>query len=237
MPPVTGADDFTGLLDAAASEAVLAGPTDALGSAVKLATQIVEHCDVAGVSLLHRDRWVDTPFLTDEVLRLIDEEQFALAEGPCIDAEEDSDTVISNDLATDSRWPTWGPRVVEQTGMRSCVCFRLFTGGRSLGALSLYSRTPHGFTSDDVDHGLALAAQIAFAFQSLEDRENFQKGMRNRTLIGQAVGMLMERYELDPDAAFGVLARLSSHLNIKLIDIAREVVTTGELPTVDHTRP
>jgi response regulator NasT len=40
----------------------------------------------------------------------------------------------------------------------------------------------------------------------------------------------MERYSLDPETAFRVLARLSSQLNIKLVEIARDLVTTGSLP-------
>jgi GAF domain-containing protein len=167
-------------------------------------------------------------------MRLIDAEQFALGEGPCVDALRDLETVSSTDLAADARWPVWGPKVAVEAGVHSCVCFRLFTGGGSLGALSLYSRSRRGFDSVDIDHGLALAAQVAVALEGSEKQRNFDAGLANRTLIGQAVGMVMERYSLDPDTAFRVLARLSSQLNIKLVEIARHLVTTGDLPTGDH---
>lgn len=226
--------DFNRLLAAAAREMAAEGSTeDTLGSAVRLATELVRGCDVAGISVVSR-AGVETACATDQVMRLIDAEQFALGEGPCVDALRDLETVSSTDLAADARWPVWGPRVAVEAGVHSCVCVRLFTGGGSLGALSLYSRSRRGFDSVDIDHGLALAAQVAVAFEGSEKQRNFDAGLANRTLIGQAVGMVMERYSLDPDTAFRVLARLSSQLNVKLVEIARHLVTTGDLPAGDH---
>ena len=54
----------------------------------------------------------------------------------------------------------------------------------------------------------------------------------SRTLIGQAVGMIMERYDLDADRAFGVLRRVSQNSNRKLRDVAHELVTTRKTPGV-----
>lgn len=224
-------EDFNRLLAAAAREMAAEGSTgDTLESAVRLACELVDGCDAAGISIIHKDR-IETPYATDEVLRLIDEEQFALNEGPCLDALHDQETVNSNDLATDPRWPVWGPKMVDQAGVHSALCVRLFTSGDSLGALNLYSRTTHGFTSIDIDHCVALAAQIALAFQGSEDQRNFDAGLANRTMIGQSVGIVMERYSLDPHTAFRVLARLSSQHNVKLVEIARELVTTGTMHT------
>lgn len=203
--------------------------SETLGSAVRLATELIDGCDVAGISIVHKDK-IDTPYATDEVLRVIDEEQFTLDQGPCLDAIRSHETVTSNDLAADARWPVLGPRLVEIADVHSCLCVRLFTTGDSLGALNLYSRSRHGFSSPDVDHALALAAQIALAFEGSKRRKNFDAGLANRTMIGQATGIVMERYSLDPETAFRFLARLSSHLNIKLVEIARDLVTTGELP-------
>ena len=225
--------DFNRLLAAAAREMADEGSTgDTLESAVTLACELVEGCDVAGISIVHGHK-IDTPYATDEVLRLIDEEQFTLEQGPCRDAIRDHETVTSNDLATDSRWPVWGPAMAREAGVHSCLCVRLFTSGDSLGALNLYSRTTHGFTSQDIDHAVALAAQIALAFQGSEDHRNFEAGLANRSMIGQAVGIVMERYSLDAGTAFKVLARLSSQHNIKLVEIARELVTSGTLHTTD----
>jgi GAF domain-containing protein len=222
--------DFNRLLATAAREMAAEGSTgDTLESAVRLATELVDGCDLAGISLIHKDK-IDTPYATDEILRIIDEQQFALNQGPCLEAIRDHETVTSNDLAADPRWPPWGPKIAEQANVHSCLCVRLFTDGDSLGALNLYSRSTHGFDSVDIDHGLALAAQVALAFQDSEKQRNFDAGLANRTVIGQAVGMVMERYSLDPDTAFRVLARLSSQLNIKLVEIARTLVATGSLP-------
>ena len=68
-------------------------------------------------------------------------------------------------------------------------------------------------------------------FEGSKRQRNFEAGLANRTMIGQATGIVMERYSLDPETAFRFLARLSSQLNIKLVDIARVLVSTGNLPT------
>ena len=54
-------------------------------------------------------------------------------------------------------------------------------------------------------------------------------------VIGQAKGIIMERYKINPDAAFSTLTRISQDRNIKLHEVARQIVETGELPdTTEH---
>ena len=49
----------------------------------------------------------------------------------------------------------------------------------------------------------------------------------HRTVIGRAVGILMERYKLDAEAAFATLVRVSSTSNRRLYDLAKELIETG----------
>lgn len=201
----------------------------AMDAAVGIATKIISGCDMAGVSVVRRDG-VDTPAVSHPQLRKADEYQFKLSEGPCYDALHESDTVTSSDLSTDGRWPRWGPQLAEEMGLFSILSYRLFSDGGTIGALNLYGSGRSAFTSEDLYDGLALAAHIAVALAAAQEIEHLEKAVGSRTVIGQATGILMERYDLNPDAAFSVLARLSSEQNVKLRLLARQVVETRNLP-------
>jgi GAF domain-containing protein len=234
---MTTPSEFNRQLAAAAREMAEEHSTqDTLSRAVALATELIDGCDMAGVSVVHKTR-IDTPAATDETLRLIDEAQFEMKQGPCLDALTERETTTSNDLSSDERWPEWGPRMAKEANVQSCLCFRLFTSGDSLGALNLWSHRTYGFTSDDVDNGLALAAQVSIALAAALNEEHLRIGMDNRTVIGQAEGILIERFHIDADTAFRVLIRFSSSLNMRLSEVARDIVATGHLPDVDLTRP
>ena len=106
----------------------------------------------------------------------------------------------------------------------------MFSTGRSLGALNLYGRDKSAFTSDDIEDGVALAAHVAVALAGAQQVENLERAVGNRTIIGQATGILMERFDLTSDRAFGALTRLSQQQNVKLRQVARQIVETRELP-------
>ncbi len=202
-----------------------------LEKAVALAVDLIVGCDSAGVSLVHRGKKLDTPASTDDSVLHGDKLQYDLQEGPCMDAVWDQEIVISPDLAHDDRWPTWAPRVVEELGVRSMMCIQLFTDEKRLGALNLYSKRTDGFTHDGDSHeGLALAAHVAVALAAAQEIEHLETGLRNRAVIGQALGILMERFGLKEDRAFQVLQRVSSQTNRKLLLIATELVHTRRLP-------
>lgn len=201
----------------------------AMERAVVIATQILTGCDAAGVCVLHRGERVDTHSSSTDALRKVDELQHELQEGPCVDALQQHDTVSSDDLSTDPRWPQWGPRVAE-LGYLSIVSYRLFSTERSLGALNLYSKEPTAFSSEDVHDGVALAAHVAVALAGAQEVESLEKAIGGRTVIGQATGILMERFDLAPDRAFGVLTRLSQQRNVKLRELAEYVVEHRTLP-------
>ncbi len=87
------------------------------------------------------------------------------------------------------------------------------------------------FTAEDIADGLALAAHVAVALAGAQEIEHLEHALRGRTVIGQATGILMERFDLDPERAFSVLSRMSQQKNAKLREIAGEIVTTRKLPT------
>jgi GAF domain-containing protein len=201
-----------------------------LDKVVLVATEIIQGCDLVGISIVHPGG-IDTPAGSDQALNRLDELQFVLHEGPCFDALQMHETVHSPNLAEDPRWPRWGPRVAREVGVASIVSYRLFTTKDTLGALDLYSRKTNAFDSDDIYIGQALAAHVAVALSASQHVEQLELGMANRTIIGQAEGILMERFHLPAIRAFAVLRRVSQASNVKLNRVAEQLVRTRETPS------
>lgn len=229
MPPQ---DDFRDELATAAREMQDDdSPQAAMDRAVMVATKIIPGCDAAGICVVYRGDRIDTHATSTDELRQVDALQHELDEGPCLDALRKDQTVVSSDLSTDDRWPTWGPEVVERLGMRSSVSYRLYSNDKDLGALNLYGKEASAFTAEDIHDGLALAAHVGVALAAAQEVEQLEKALSGRTVIGQATGILMERFDLTPDRAFSVLSRMSQQRNVKLREIAEQIVTTRTVPT------
>ncbi len=206
------------------------GASDTMDSVVRLASDIVAGAEHSAISLVHGHDRIDTAAASDEVSRRVDELQYEFGEGPCLDAIRTADQVHSRDIATDPRWHGWGARVSDELGIRSMLCFRLFTNEETHGALNLYSSKRDGFDDEDVENGLGLAAHAAIAVTAAFEIEQLKAGLANRDVIGQAKGILMERFDLDPGRAFAVLARVSQQSHSKLHDVSVELVATRRLP-------
>lgn len=208
------------------------GSRQAMERAVAVATEILPGCDAAGVCVVYRGERVDTHATSNDALRQVDSLQHDLKEGPCPDALRQQDTVQSSDLSIDERWPNWGPEVAGRLGLFSIVSYRLFSTGDNLGALNLYGKNRSAFTTDDVHDGMALAAHVGVALAGAHEIESLEKALEGRTVIGQATGILMERFDLAPDRAFGLLIRISQNKNLKLRQLAEQIVRTRTVPKV-----
>ena len=137
----------------------------------------------------------------------------------------------SGDVGGDSRWPSWGPKVAD-LGLRSLLSLPMVTGVGRLGTLNLYSSAKGAFTDNDaLSRVPGYANHAANALRSAQHISGLEAALQSRQLIGMAVGILMQRYELHEDAAFAVLKRTSNHLNRKLRDVAAHVIAARELPT------
>lgn len=205
------------------------GTQPTLDAAVAAAPHIIDGCDLAGICIATASS-VHTRDATDEAVLRLGALQHELREGPSVDAVRDEETIHSPDLATDGRWPRWGPRVVAELGIRSVLSYRLFTTRDTLGTLNLLSHEPNAFDDEAVHHGLALAAHVAVALAAEQDDEHMHIALKGRTVIGQAQGILMERFDLSAERAFDVLARFSSHQNIKLHQVATQLVSSRQVP-------
>lgn len=181
-----------------------------------------------GISIRHRDGRIETMAGTSKLVWDLDELQYGLSEGPCVDAIHAEPVVTVPNLRHDQRWPHYVPEAVKH-GLRSQLAVQLFAEEERLGGLNLYS-TESDEIDDDAPHAAQLfATHAAIALGRAKQEENLNQALSSRKTIGQAIGILMERYGIDEDRAFQFLVRASSTGNIKLRDIAEElVVTTNE---------
>nr|WP_283251587.1 GAF and ANTAR domain-containing protein [Aeromicrobium duanguangcaii] len=198
-------------------------PAATVKNAVELLVRHVEACSSASISLVYSKRRVETPAASDDLAALGDQLQEQLSEGPALSTLWEHETVYIPNLIEDARWPRWGPHLAEATGARTVLTLRLFTLSEVIGALSMYSTEVDAFTAEDQAEGLALAAHIAIAVLAAQKVERYETALDSRAIIGQACGLLMERYDIDATRAFALLTRVSSTENVKLRSIAAEL--------------
>ncbi|CAA9356359.1 MAG: hypothetical protein AVDCRST_MAG72-1827 [uncultured Nocardioidaceae bacterium] len=194
------------------------------------ATAALIPADMVAVTFVDEHGGIETPASSDPRAARGDELQYELSEGPCLDAVWRSELVTSDDLAAEPRWPTWSARVVEELGVRSMLCMQLFTHERTLGALNLYGGEPRAFSGSQQVEAVAIAAHAAVAVASATKISNLDRGLARRTVVGQATGILMERFDLDAAQAFSILTRVSGQESRKVFDIATSLVLTRETP-------
>lgn len=209
---------------------------DAVKRVVECAGLVVPSAAAVGISIARRQQPPTTAASTHRSAEMADQLQVDLGEGPCFDAAWADPVVTSEDLNIDDRWPSWSQRMVDDADIRSLLCVRLFTHDHHIGALTLYAHNPNAYDKDDIDSALALAAHSAVAVAQAVKLEHLQTALDTRTVIGQAVGLIMHEHGLNSHNAFQVLLRLSSHQNRKLNLIAHEIVTKHDRDRDSHER-
>jgi len=107
------------------------------------------------------------------------------------------------------------------------LSIQLWVEGDNLGALNLYSRRVDAFDDESEQVGLLFASHAAVAFAGAQDRNHLRQGIATRDLIGQAKGILMERYKVTGDQAFRLLVKVSNDNNLALRSVAENLASTG----------
>ena len=179
---------------------------------------------------------------TGDLVRLVDAFQHELDEGPSRDDSWERQTLLVGDLTTDGRWPQWSTTVAE-LGIASVLAAELIgSQARRLGSINVYWSHPRTFTADDIAFVNIFARHAALALTESPHGAGLYTALDSRKLIGQAQGLLMERYGLDEARAVEVLRRYSEDHNIKLRSIAAHLMATRDLPSseavsnsADHT--
>jgi GAF domain-containing protein len=199
-----------------------------LQSITTAAVGTVPGADFASISLV-TGRRVLPRGATSTLAADVDALQTEYDQGPCLDSLRQHSTVRVEDFATEQRWPRFAAEAARR-GAGSLLAFQLFTDGSNLGALNLYATTPGAFDAESEVVGQIFASHAAIALSAARQEENLRQALDGRDLIGQAKGILMERYRLTAPRAFELLVRASTHTNRKLFDIAEELTSTGSLP-------
>lgn len=204
---------------------------ETLGGIIGYARDCLD-CEHAGIHLLVGGK-VTTAGATDEVIREADRLQEELGEGPCLQAVWDKRTFVVDDTAADERWPEFGPEAA-RLGLHSMLSVQLRVEEGTFGALNFYCENRREFSDEDVATAHVFAQHASVALANARRQENLQLAVDARHLIGQAQGILMERFSIDADRAFQVLRRYSQANNVKLRDVAQRLVDTRRLPGIDQ---
>ncbi len=204
------------------------GRVDAEGALDELIANLLGHMSCAqhaGVTVTTARGDVQTLAATGACPTMLDDIQRRLREGPCLAAAWKHHLVRLDDICTEERWPSYCREVAATTAVRSILAFELFTGEGTTGALNFYAESANAFDDEAVESGLILATHAALALHMVRRNEQFRSALASRDIIGQAKGMLMERFDIDAVQAFELLKRLSQNTNTPLAGVAQELVS------------
>jgi GAF domain-containing protein len=200
---------------------------DVLSDVTAASKELISGTDTAGVLLIGKGGKFDSLAGTSDLPHLLDELQMKFNEGPCVEAALDDVIVRTDDFRTEERWPQYSPAVVE-LGVLSGLSIKLYTADRTAGALNLFAFRTNVFDGESETIGTVLAAHAAAAILASRQGEELQSALSTRDRIGQAKGIIMERFGVDDVRAFEMLRRLSQESNTRLVDIAQQVIETRE---------
>ncbi|MEU0878127.1 GAF and ANTAR domain-containing protein [Lentzea sp. NPDC005914] len=185
-----------------------------LRAIVKAVVDYVPGAEHAGISLVESGK-IRTVAPTSTIVETIDQLQYDLHEGPCIDAIAKHRTYRVGNVAAEPRWPAFGPAAAEN-GIHSLQSYRLFVTDRTLGALNLYSSRFNAFDQHTEEDGQLFATHAAIALVGAQREAQLDVAIENRDIISSAKGILMERHDLDDASAFRMLVEASQSTNVKL---------------------
>lgn len=224
--------------------------TDVLDALVEylddLATRVDGRLDGSGGVAVTMDL-ANAPFTvgaSTELARSVDELQYRIGTGPCLHALREGVGLYVPDLARDQRWGDYGPKAAE-LGAASCLSVPVIVADQPAAVLKVYSPEIDGISPEqqalaaaaapEVAGGLGLARLLTRQAQDLDDRV---AAMNSRRIIDLAIGMIMDRRQCGPDEAFALLRRASQEGNVKLRDVAGELVgsVAGDEP-VERSAP
>lgn len=180
--------------------------------------------DYANVTVTSGRYEVDTPSATHPCAVLLDDIQRRHGEGPCLSSAWQHKTIHVADLETERRWPKFRAEALASTPVRSIMGFQLFVTGKSMGSLNVFADRPGAFGAETRQLGSLFATQSALVWDAARREEQFQQALASRDTIGQAKGMIMERYSINAGQAFEMLRKLSHDTNTPLAEVAAKVV-------------
>lgn len=187
--------------------------------------------DSAGVLLVRKGRLAEPGPGSAPVAEKADRLQLDYAAGPAWEAVGDRRTVLTHDTAElAGEGARWGQAVAD-LGVRCAISVRLWTSESTLGAITFYGVRPRCFDENALAAAEIIGRHASIALATARHEESLHQAIDGRKLVGQAQGILMERFDLDDRQAFDVLRRYSQTHNVKLVEVARLLVSTRRLPS------
>lgn len=200
------------------------GPHETLEKVTAAAVELIRGIDHADVLLIDDGRF-ESIGATDSIAEELDDVQQRLQQGPCVQAALADPLIRCTDLRSDPRWPEFAAQAIK-LGIYSMLSFQLYTHRSGAGALNLLGGEPHTFTQEAEALAAMLATHAALALSAVNTRQQFASALASRDHIGQAKGILMERFDIDAVMAFEILTKLSQDSNIPVREVAELVITT-----------
>jgi len=222
---MTGLSVHAGALAQAFREIDSAPDLDAtLNRIVETAARSLPRIDHVGISLVTAEK-IETKAATGQIVWDLDSFQYRTDQGPCIDAmrPDQPPVVVVNNIRREQRWPDY-LQLALPTGLQAQMGIRLYREGRTYGGLNMYSLEHETIDADTESMAVLFAAHAEVALGKASALHHLNKALKSRKLIGQAIGIVSERYTLDQHRAFEYLIRVSQHGNIKMRDVADEIV-------------
>lgn len=207
-----------------------------LTEVTETSVRLLPGVEYAGVTLVNGKRHIlQSTAATGPIPNMLDGMQETHRQGPCLDAIWHHHTVRVDDYSTETRWPKFVADLRESTDVKSSLSIQLYTHESELGALNLYSEQRGTFTPHIEELALAMAAHAAIGLSATRRSDQFRSALATRDIIGQAKGIIMERYNLSSVAAFKLLIKLSQERNTQIHDLAAQLVQKDHPPDVRET--
>ncbi|BBZ47214.1 hypothetical protein MPRM_44950 [Mycobacterium parmense] len=198
------------------------GIEDALSELTSASLALIPGADCAKVSVIE-DGHLRSIIATSQLTSSLDMAQQAAGHGPCLEAITAKKATCCNDLRTDTRWPRFTPSATT-AGVHSVLSSPIDLPRATWATLTLFGFRTDAFGPDSEAVGAMLANHAAIAFMHDEQERQFKAALATRDVIGQAKGMIMERFGVDAAHAFAMLRAISQQTNTPLREVARRLV-------------
>jgi GAF domain-containing protein len=202
---------------------------ESLHQVSELALQALPQAAHVGITLLVDGKLKTSVFTHPEVPE-IDRAQYRTGDGPCVDAYREAAPHRITSTLDSGRWQPFRDSAAEH-GVLSTMSLPLLTHDGAIGALNMYAETERAFDETDIEVGMLFATQAAFLLANAQAywdartlSENLEQAMVSRATIEQAKGIIMSSMGCGPDEAMDILIRQSQQQNIKLRELAAELV-------------
>lgn len=204
---------------------------------IELLTRLTDRCvgvlgaAAAALMLAGPDGGLRVMASSNDTVRLLELQELAAEEGPGVECFSRKEPVVNQDLgASAERWPSFGPGAIA-AGFHSVHALPMRLRGTVIGALTLFHIEPSEMSPSDIDAAQSLAdvATIAIlqhraALEAQLLNDQLSHALNSRVVIEQAKGMVAERRGLDLDQAFTLLRSYARAHNIRLSDLARDII-------------